>query len=245
MNNYRLTVAYDGSRYSGWQRQGNTDGTIQGRIETALTEIFGHRIEINGSGRTDAGTHARGQTASFRGDTFLPPDRLLEEINRRLPGDIAVTGLELAPERFHARLSVKGKTYVYRIWTEPWPNVFERKFMYHLGKKPDTAAMEKAAALMCRRADFIGYSSLKKSKKSTVRTVRSIQVLDLGSEVRLVFNGDGFLYNMVRIMAGTLVEVGLGRRSAESVARPFETLNRADAGETLPAWGLTLEKVEY
>lgn len=245
MNNYRLTVAYDGSRYSGWQRQGNTEGTVQGRIEAALGEIFGHKIEINGSGRTDAGAHARGQVASFKGDTVLSPEELLAEVNRRLPGDIAVTGLELAPERFHARLCVKGKTYIYRLWTERWPNVFERKFMYSLGEKPDTAAMERAAALLCRRADFIGYSSLKKSKKSTVRTVRSVQVLDLGSEVRLVFNGDGFLYNMVRIMSGTLVEVGLGRRSVESVLRPFETLDRADAGETLPACGLTLEEVEY
>ncbi len=245
MNNYRLTVAYDGSRYSGWQRQGNTENTVQGRIEDALSDIFGHRIEINGSGRTDAGTHARGQTASFMGNTALSEEKLLEEVNRRLPGDIAVTSVTAAPERFHARLSVRGKTYVYRIWTEPWPNVFERRFVYHLGKRLDTARMERAAELMCRRADFIGYSSLKKSKKSTVRTVRSFDVIDLGGEVRLIFNGDGFLYNMVRIMAGTLVEVGLGRRAVESVERPFVTLDRADAGETLPAWGLTLEEVEY
>ncbi len=245
MNNYRLTIAYDGSRYSGWQRQGNTENTVQGRIEAALTEILGHRIEINGSGRTDAGTHALAQTASFRADTGIPPEKLAEEVNRLLPGDIAVTAVEPAPERFHARLSVKGKTYVYRLWTAAYPNVFERKYVYHLGKKPDIAKMERAAALMCRTADFIGYSSLKKSKKSTVRTVRSIEVTDLGPEVRLFFNGDGFLYNMVRIMAGTLVEVGLGKRSVESVAVPFETLDRADAGETLPAYGLTLVSVEY
>ncbi len=245
MNNYRLTIAYDGSRYSGWQRQGNTENTVQGRIETALTEIFGHKIEINGSGRTDAGTHALAQTASFRADTEMPTEKLMDEVNRLLPGDIAVTAFDPAPERFHARLSVTGKTYAYRLWTAVYPNVFERKFVYHLGKPLNIAEMKRSAALLCREADFIGYSSLKKSKKSTVRTVRSIEVLELGPEVRLVFNGDGFLYNMVRIMAGTLVEVGLGKRSAESVAVPFETLDRADAGETLPAHGLTLVNVEY
>ena len=245
MYNFMLTIAYDGSRYNGWQRQENTDNTVQGRIEAALSEILGHKIEIHGSGRTDAGTHALAQVASFKANTGIAPDKLMSELNRRLPGDIAVTELEYAPERFHARLNVKGKTYVYRIWTAEYSNVFERKFVYELRKKLNIAEMEKAAAIMQRKADFIGYSSLKKSKKSTVRTVQSIDIEDLGPEVRLVFRGDGVLYNMVRIMAGTLVEVGLGRRFYDSAAVPFETLDRTDAGETLPAKGLTLIEVEY
>ena len=245
MKNFRLTIAYDGSRYNGWQRQGNTDDTVQEKLETVLSGIFGHKIEINGSGRTDAGTHALAQVASFKADTEMPPERLMEEINRYLPKDIAVTDVRLAEERFHARLNAKGKVYLYRIWTEGYPNVFERKYMYELGKKLNTAEMERAALLMCRTGDYIGYSSLKKSKKSTIRTVHSIGIEDTGKEVRLTFRGNGFLYNMVRIMAGTLVEVGLGKRSAESVILPFETLDRGDAGETLPAKGLTLVEVEY
>ena len=245
MKNFRLTIAYDGSRYNGWQRQGNTGNTIQGKIEAVLSELFGHKIEIHGSGRTDGGTHALAQTASFRAETDISPEKLMSELNRYLPKDIAVTDVQYADERFHARLGAKGKTYLYRIWTESYPNVFEGKYVYELGKKLNLHEMERAAALLCTAADFIGYSSLKKSKKSTVRTVYSIDVEDTGSEVRLTFRGDGFLYNMVRIMAGTLVEVGLGKRSAESVVLPLETLDRADAGETLPAKGLTLVNVEY
>lgn len=245
MKNFRLTIAYDGSRYNGWQRQSSTGNTVQGKLETVLSGIFGHKIEIHGSGRTDAGTHALAQVASFKADTELTPEELMKELNLYLPQDIAVTDVRQEDERFHARLNAKGKVYLYRIRTEAYPDVFQRRYVYELGKKLDTARMERAAELMCVTADFIGYSSLKKTKKSTVRTVYSIDIEDTGTEVRLTFRGDGFLYNMVRIMAGTLVEVGLGKRTAESVTAPLESLDRSYAGETLPAKGLTLVDVEY
>ncbi len=245
MSNFKLTVMYNGSRYNGWQRQGNTDNTVQAKLEAVLSSLLGHRIEINGSGRTDRGVHAAGQVASFSARTDVTPAMMMDAFCRWLPKDIAVTKVEQVPDQFHARLNAKGKIYVYRIWTENYPNVFEGRFMYHLGRDLDLSSMCHAAALMERKADFIGYSSLKRSKKSTVRTVQSISVQRLGGEVRLTFEGDGFLYNMVRIMTGTLVEVGLGRREAESVTRPFETLDRTDAGETMPPEGLTLLKVIY
>ncbi len=236
---------YNGGRYNGWQRQGNTDNTVQEKLEAVLSSVIGHRVEIEGSGRTDRGVHAAGQVASFSAHTDVTPAMMMDAFCRWLPKDIAVVTVEQVPDRFHARLNAKGKVYVYRIWTEKYPNVFEGRFMYHLGKNLDLDNMRHAAALMERKADFIGYSSLKKTKKSTVRTVRGISVEKLGGEVRLTFEGDGFLYNMVRIMTGTLVEVGLGRREAESVTRPFDTLDRGDAGETMPPEGLTLMKVIY
>lgn len=245
MNNFKLTIAYDGSRYNGWQRQGNTPNTIQGKIETVLTELFGHKIEIHGSGRTDAGVHALGQTASFAAKTNLTADEIMNYLNRYLPDDIAVTEAALAGPKFHAQLNVRRKTYMYRLWTESYPNVFERKYMYNVGARPDTEKMRRAAELLIGAHDFLGFSSLKKSKKSTVRTVESIEISDNGGEIRLIFTGSGFLYNMVRIMAGTILEAGFGKRPVEAAAIPLKTLSRSDAGETLPAGGLTLVKVEY
>ncbi len=245
MKNFKLTIAYDGTRYNGWQKQGNTSNTIQGKIEGVLERMLGQSVEIHGSGRTDAGVHAAGQVASFKAETEKTPLEIMGELNAYLPMDIAVTAAEYAPERFHARLNAREKVYVYRIWTKPYPNVFERKYMYSLGIQPDIGAMERAGGAMTGTADFIGYSSLKKTKKSTVRTVRSIDISEAGGEIRMTFIGNGFLYNMVRIMAGTIVEVGLGRRDIESVRLPFATGSRADAGETLPACGLTLMKVIY
>ncbi len=245
MKNFKLTVAYDGTRYSGWQRQGNAPNTVQGRIEAVLGEIFGHKIEIHGSGRTDAGVHALGQTASFAAETRLSPDELRVGLNRYLPQDIAVTAVEEMPERFHARLLARRKTYVYRLWIRDWPDVFGRRFTYGVGAMPNAEEMRLAAERLTGRHDFIGYSSLKKAKKSTVRTLESIRVEDAGDELRLVFIGDGFLYNMARIISGTLLEVGLGKRDIPGAARALTTLDRADAGPTLPACGLTLVSVEY
>ena len=245
MSNFRLTIAYDGSRYNGWQRQGNTPNTVQGKIEAVLAQLFGHKIEVHGSGRTDAGVHALAQIASFHADTDLSAGDIRQYLNRYLPEDIAVTGAETAPERFHARLNAVRKTYVYRLWTRDYPNVFERKYMYTVDAAPDADRMREAAKLLLGRHDFIGYSSLKKTKKSTIRTIESIDITEHEGELRLTFTGDGFLYNMVRIISGTLLEVGLGEREPEVAALALKTLDRADAGLTLPARGLTLVNVEY
>ena len=156
MPNFRMTLSYDGTRYNGWQRQGNTPDTVQGRLETALSALLGQPVEVAGSGRTDAGVHARMQTASFRAKTDLPAPELLRRLRARLPGDIGVLTLEETAPRFHARLSCRGKTYVYRVWNSDTPNVFERRYVYALPQPLDTAAMQRAAALLCAAVCTVG-----------------------------------------------------------------------------------------
>lgn len=245
MRNYKMTLAYDGSRYQGWQGQGNTPNTIQAKVEATLSRLTGETVSVHASGRTDAGVHASGQVVSFSLGRMLPCQELLADLNRYLPEDIGVLALEFAPSRFHARLSATGKTYVYRVWNSPLPDVFGRKYRYSLPQPLDLDAMEQAAALLIGRHDFRSFCGLTRFKKSTVRTVNSISVLREGSEVTLRFTGDGFLNRMVRILAGTLVEVGLGRRRPEEMAAILEARDRSAAGETLPAHGLALETVFY
>ncbi|MBQ9249661.1 MAG: tRNA pseudouridine(38-40) synthase TruA [Oscillospiraceae bacterium] len=245
MQNFKLVLCYDGTRYRGWQKQGNTDNTIQGRLEAILSRLLSQEIELAGSGRTDAGVHARRQICSFRADTGRSCEALLQELRTHLPEDIGAVSLEPAPTRFHARLSCTGKTYVYRIWNSAAPNVFRRRYMLQLPDELDLGSMERAARLLLGRHDFSAYCSLKKMKKSPVRELRELRVVQDGEEVQLVFTGDGFLYNMVRILTGTLLEVGLHQRTAESVLNVLESRDRALAGPTAPAHGLTLWDVYY
>ena len=245
MKNFRLTLCYDGTRYRGWQKQGNTENTIQGRLERLLSRQLGQEIEVNGSGRTDAGAHARMQVASFRADTELGADEILRRLREYLPEDIGAISVEEAAPRFHARLNCAGKTYVYRIWNSETPNVFERRYMWRMTDELDMAAMRRAAALLCGEHDFMAFCSNKRMKKSTVRRVDEIRTERIGGEVRFTLSGSGFLYNMVRIIAGTLIEVGRGERSAESVAETLESLDRQLAGQTAPACGLILWEVRY
>ena len=245
MENFKLVLCYDGTRYRGWQKQGNTDNTIQGRMEALLSRLLFQEIELAGSGRTDAGVHARRQVCSFRADTDRSCEELLRELRMHLPEDIGAVSLELAPPRFHARLSCTGKTYVYRIWNSPAPNVFRRRYMLQLPDQLDLGAMERAARLLLGRHDFSAYCSLKKMKKSPVRELRELRIVQEGEEVQLIFTGDGFLYNMVRILTGTLLEAGLHQRTAESVLSALESGDRALAGPAAPAHGLTLWDVNY
>lgn len=243
--NYKLTLAYDGSRYDGWQKQGNTDNTIQGKLEALFSRISGETVELHGAGRTDAGVHAEGQTASFRLSKSIPPSELMAEAGRYLPEDIAILGLEEAPERFHARLNAKGKLYRYNIRMGSTPDVFRRKYQYRVEEALDIAAMKAAAEALRGKHDYRAFCSLKKYKKSTVRTVDSITLSLDGDNLSIDFHGDGFLYNMVRIMAGTLIEVGLGKRRAEEIPSILASLDRQNAGMTAPARGLCLVRVEY
>lgn len=245
MPNFRMTLSYDGTRYNGWQRQGNTPDTIQGRLEAVLSDLLAQPVEVAGSGRTDAGVHARMQTASFRAKTDLPASELLRQLRARLPGDIGVLTLEETAPRFHARLSCRGKTYVYRVWNSETPNVFERRYVYALPQPLDTAAMQRAAALLCGRHDYTSFCTNRRMKKSAVRTVDAITVERLGDEVRLTFSGEGFLYHMVRILTGTLLEVGLGQRDADTMPAILAARDRSAAGPTAPARGLILWETRY
>ena len=245
--NYKMILQYEGTRYDGWQRQGNTDRTIQGKIEAVLTKMAGEPVEIAGSGRTDAGVHARGQVANFHLKTARKPDEILTYLNHYLPEDIRVLFLENVSERFHSRLNAASKTYRYVVWTGEKPDVFERRYCYGLCKKLDLGKMEEASKLLLGTHDFRSFCGNRHMKKSTVRTVESIHFLKLcgGEAIAMDFTGNGFLQQMVRILAGTLMEVGLGKRSPESVADALESLDRAQAGFTAPAQGLCLMEVRY
>ena len=245
MTNYRMTLQYDGTKYNGWQKQGNTKNTIQEKLETVLGKMTGHSVEIHGSGRTDKGVHAKGQVASFKIAGTFSAEEIKEYLNTYLPDDIAVTTLCEADERFHARLNAKRKTYAYRIWNSDVPNVFKHRFMYTVVESLDIENMRKAAKKLLGEHDFKGFSSVKRTKKSTVRTIYSVGVERFGDEIVFAVTGNGFLYNMVRIMAGTLLEIGLGKCSEDIVDEIFKTKNRELAGETLPGKGLTLLSVEY
>ena len=245
MTNFRITVAYDGSRYGGWQRLGGQDNTIQGKLEHVLSEMTGHRVEIHGAGRTDAGVHARGQVAHFKIETGKTPDEIRAYLNRYLPEDIAVTACDAVDDRFHARLNAKAKRYVYRIWNSATPNVFERKYLCRWEAPLDTARMQAAAARLGGEHDFKAFCGNKRMKKSTVRTIYELRVERIGDEVRLTFYGTGFLQYMVRILTGTLVEIGEGKRAPEEIDEILASRDRAQAGITMPPQGLTLDKVIY
>lgn len=245
MRNIKLLIQYDGTRYSGWQSQEHTDRTIQGKIKAVLEHMTGEQVELQGSGRTDAGVHALGQVANFRTNTELSCEEIRDYLNQYLPEDIAVTDAEEAELRFHSRLSAVRKTYVYRIWNGPLPNVFERKYLYWVKEKLDEEAMRRTAEMLCGTHDFRAFCSNKRMKKSTVRTLESIVIEKKGSELCLIFTGNGFLYNMVRILAGTIIEAGLHKRDPETIPEILASLDRQQAGFTAPAQGLCLKKVDY
>ena len=245
MRNFKVTLQYEGTRYQGWQKQESTDNTIQGKLEALLSKMAGTKVEIQGSGRTDAGVHAAGQVANFHLDTDQSPSQIMDYMNFYLPEDIAVISIEEVPERFHSRLNAKGKTYLYRVINYPVPHIFDRKYAWTVEEKLDVDAMRKAAAFLEGTHDYKAFTSLKKSKKSTVRTVERILIEEVEDEIRFTFNGDGFLYHMVRIMMGTLIEVGLHKKKPEEITGIFEKGLRENAGELVPAKGLTLLEVRY
>lgn len=244
MRNLRLDLCYDGTRYRGWQRLPGREDTIQGKLETALSRILEEPIEVSGSGRTDAGVHARGQVASFHCESAMSCGELLEKLRRYLPEDIGIYSCKDVSPRFHARLNAKEKTYCYRIWNSEMPCVFERRYVTVLPERLDVEAMERAAALLTGEHDFSAFCGNAKMKKSTVRYLRSVTITREGEELRLRYTGNGFLQGMVRILTGTLIEVGRGQRTPESIPALFGG-KRAEAGFLAPAQGLCLEEVLY
>lgn len=243
--NFKLTIQYDGTRYDGWQRQGNTDNTLQGRLEGVLSRMVGKPVEIQGAGRTDAGVHARGQVASVHLPEGYTPQEVQNYLNRYLPEDVAVVEVVEVGERFHARLSATGKEYRYHIRMGSVPDVFARKYQYRVEEPLDLAAMERAAGYLTGKHDFRSFCGNRRFKKPTVREVFHIGVEVCGSDLTLIYRGDGFLYNMVRILTGTLLEVGLGQRTPESMVDVLEARERTAAGKTAPAQGLVLQEVYY
>ena len=243
--NYRMTLQYEGTKYNGWQKQGNTPNTIQAKLEAILQKLDGTEVEVRGSGRTDGGVHAMGQVASFTLEHPLPAGEVMAYINQYLPRDIAVVSLEEAEPRFHARLNAKGKTYRYRIHQSAVPDVFGRRYSWPLAEQLDVEAMRAAAAYLVGKQDFQSFCDLKNSKKSTVRRVDSIEIFRDGTDLVLDFTGEGFLYHMVRIMAGTLADVGAHRILPGQIPGILAAKDRKQAGQLAPACGLMLMEVTY
>ena len=244
MRNIRLDICYDGTRYRGWQRLPGKDDTLQGKLETALSRILEEPIEISGSGRTDAGVHARGQVANFHTESTMSAAEILANLRRYLPEDIGIYSCKDVSPRFHARLNAKEKTYRYRIWNSEAPCVFERRYVAVMPEALDVEVMKAAAGKLVGEHDFSAFCGNPKFKKSTVRYIRSIDIRREGGELVIEYTGNGFLHNMVRILTGTLVEVGRGERNAQSIPALFGG-KRADAGFLAPAQGLCLMEVYY
>lgn len=245
MINYKIIVQYDGSRYKGWQVQKNTDMTIQGKLQSVLFKMSGYEVEVHGSGRTDAGVHAMGQVANFKLKKSKDCQEILAYFNEYLPEDIAVIDVKEVPLEFHSRLSAISKTYQYRIWTDPVPNVFERKYVTVMEEELDMEQMRLAAEYMKGTHDFTAFCGNRKFKKSAVRSIYEIEIKQLDSEICISVTGNGFLQNMMRILVGTLVEAGLGKRKPCEVPAVLESKNRELAGITMPPKGLCLMKVCY
>lgn len=245
MRNIKVILQYEGTRYQGWQRQESTDNTIQGKLEALLTKMCGSRVEVIGSGRTDSGVHALGQTANFHLDTDKGAKEIMEYMNLYLPEDIAVVDAAEVPERFHSRLNAKKKTYCYRVLNSNIPHVFDRRYVYQVQEPLDMEAMRLAAGRLCGTHDFKAFTSNKRSKKSTVRTLEAITIEQVQDEIRFTFTGNGFLYHMVRIIVGTLLEVGRHKRETAQMEELLLSGTREDAGELVPARGLTLVEVRY
>lgn len=243
--NYRLTLQYDGTKLNGWQKQGNTEQTVQGKLERILARLYGEEIGVHGSGRTDAGVHALSQTANFHAPECFPEQEIQKQLNRYLPEDIRVISVSKAGERFHARLSACAKTYEYRIDNGAVADVFQRRYAMREEAPLNLPAMREAAAYLTGTHDFKSFCANKRMKKSTVRTISQISITQKGGIVTLRFYGNGFLYHMVRILSGTLIEVGRGSRNAQEMLEILAAKDRMAAGFTAPAQGLFLVGAEY
>lgn len=243
MNNYVLVIEYDGTNYSGWQVQPNKK-TIQSELEKALSKIFNQKIKITGSGRTDAGVHAIGQVASFKAASDIEPQDLKRALNSLLPKDIRIKKAEIRPDSFHARFSAKSKIYRYQISLDE-PGVFERFYYTYIPYKLNVPLMRKEAKDLLGRRDFKCFEASGRRAKDTVRTIKKASFVKRGNKLCFTIEGNGFLYNMVRNIIGTLIEIGRGKMPAGSIKKLIKEKDRTKSGPTAKARGLFLVKVEY
>ena len=243
MANYKLVLSYDGSRYKGWQRLGKNEFTVQRIVEDTISSLLNCPVEIHGSGRTDAGVHARGQVANLK-IPFLLKETFRYELNEKLPEDIRLIEIMRVPGEFHARYSAVSKEYRYYVDLKEKPSVFSRKYACHFPEELDMNAMCAAVVYLIGTHDFTSFTD-DKTDKDKVRTVYGIQILEKNGLLEFIYQGDGFLQHMVRILSGTLLEVGSGKIRPEDMKNILEAKERARAGFMAPAKGLFLEKVNY
>ena len=245
MRNIKMIIEYDGSRYKGWQKQTKDVNTIQGRMEDILSEMTGEEIQLIGCGRTDAGVHALNYTANFHTNSTINNEDILIRLNDKLPDDIGVKSLRNASERFHSRYNILSKTYLYRINNSGYNNVFGRKYIHNVREKLDLDKMRECAELLIGTHDFQSFTSLKTKTKSTVRTINYITISEIDNTIEIDINGNGFLWNMVRIILGTLIEAGKENLNKDEMLVILNAKKRSDAGPMVPAKGLFLKDVEY
>ncbi|KAF5040982.1 MAG: tRNA pseudouridine(38-40) synthase TruA [Sedimentibacter saalensis] len=245
MRNIKMIIQYDGTRYKGWQKQTEDINTVQGKLESILGNMTGEEIQLVGCGRTDTGVHAINYTANFHTNSTMNTDDMHKYLNDKLPDDIAVKSIKNASERFHARYNILSKTYMYRINNSGIKNVFDRKYIHSIDEKLNIEKMRECAAVLVGTHDFQSFTTLKSKTKSTVRTINFINIEDNDGIIEIDVNGNGFLWNMVRIILGTLIEAGKEKLSPEDVKNILEAKKRAEAGPMVPAKALFLKDVEY
>lgn len=245
MNNYKMTIAYDGSRYKGWQRLGDGENSIQGKIETVLSRLLKKEIQIIGSGRTDAGVHARGQVANFHCKKTLEMDVFLGELNHYLPEDISIVSLDKVDDKFHARYNAQSKTYRYYILQKGVHDPFVRKYALHIPEFLDIEAMEEAAGMVVGEHDFTTFTNAKSKKKSMVRCIDRLDIFPEDDYLVLEFEGNGFLHNMVRRLTGTLIQIGLNQVQPSAMKKYLEAKDRRKVTYVAESKGLFLQSVKY
>lgn len=244
MRNIKLTIEYDGKKFGGWQKQ-PTKLNIQGEIEQAIKDITGEEVELNASGRTDAGVHSLGQVANFKTNSNIEIAKMAIAINSKLKKSIVIKKAEEVPDNFHARYSCKGKKYRYIINNSYQGTAIYRDLECHIPQKLDIEKMKKAIKYFEGEHDFKGFRASGTSSKNSIREIYKAEVIQNGERIIIELTGNGFMYNMVRIIAGTIVEVGLGKINPDQIPEIIEAKDRNKAGKTLPAHGLYLVEVYY
>lgn len=245
MRNIKLTIEYDGKNFAGWQTQPNKE-SVQGEIEKAISAITGEAIEVIGSGRTDAGVHALGQVANFHTNSNIPIDKMPYAINSKLKNSIVIKKAEEVEERFHARYNCSGKTYLYIINNNEFPSALNRYREFHMPFKLNLECMKEAIKYFEGTHDFKGFmASGGNKRKTTVRTLTKCELNCTDGIINIELSGDGFLYNMVRIICGTIVDIGLGKIQPKEIPDILKSGDRTRAGKTLPPHGLYLKEVRY
>jgi len=245
MRNIKMIIQYDSTRYKGWQKQNENVNTVQGRLENILSNMTGEEVTLVGCGRTDAGVHALNYTANFHTNSKMNVDDMSKYINDNLPEDIALLSLKNASERFHARYNILSKTYLFRISNSQTKNVFDRKYVHRVNERLNLNKMRQCSQSLVGTHDFQSFTTLKSKTKSTVRTINYINIEEKDNIIEVEVNGNGFLWNMVRIIIGTLIEAGTGKLDITDIENILAAKKRAEAGPMVPPKALFLKDVEY